>query len=316
MPKQYGYSDLLVGLESGDDAAVYAIDRDKAIVATTDFFMPIVDDPYDFGRIAATNALSDVYAMGGRPLLAIAVLGMPLDRLEKPIISQILAGGAAVCDAAKVVVGGGHSIDAKEPFYGLAVIGLVEPARIKRNNTARTGDKLILGKGLGIGILSAALKKGKLSRDAYAEMIQTTTKLNSIGTDLAFDDSVHAMTDVTGFGLMGHLMEICRGSALTATVRADDVPLLSSAASLARDGVKIGAAREIWDSLADSINLPIDIPEWHRNLLFDPQTAGGLLVAVAASDAQKILALFHDQDFAQAKIIGELATGSPHIHVV
>ncbi|MBT6386842.1 MAG: selenide, water dikinase SelD, partial [Alphaproteobacteria bacterium] len=200
---------LLVGRENGDDAAVYRINDNQAVVATTDFFMPIVDDAFDFGRIAATNALSDVYAVGGKPFMALALVGMPLDKLPIEQMQQILAGGAEVCQSVGIMVAGGHSIDAPEPIYGLVALGLVDPAKIKRNDTAQDGDVLILGKPLGVGILSAALQKGELDHAGYAEMIAATTKLNTVGADLAELDSVHALTDVTGFGLMGHLLEVC-----------------------------------------------------------------------------------------------------------
>ncbi|MFN3885235.1 MAG: selenide, water dikinase SelD, partial [Rhodocyclaceae bacterium] len=205
-------ADLLVGVETADDAAVYRFNDTQAVVATTDFFTPIVDDPFDFGRIAATNALSDVYAMGGRPIFALAVVGMPLDKLPEDTIRQILAGGESICAEAGIPIAGGHSIDLVEPVYGLVALGIVNPAHLKRNAGARAGDALILGKPLGIGILSAALKKGELSPQGYGEMIRWTTKLNVTGTRLAEMPGVHAVTDVTGFGLAGHLLEICRGS--------------------------------------------------------------------------------------------------------
>jgi len=206
------YPDLLVGIEHGDDAAVYRLNDEQAIVATTDFFMPIVDDPFDFGRIAATNALSDVYAMGGRPLFALAIVGMPIGKLPNEVIRQILAGGEAVCKAAGIPIAGGHSIDAPEPIYGLVGIGVVDPRKVKQNSGGQAGDCLILGKPLGVGIYSAALKKELLSTDQYAAMIAATTQLNTAGADLADIAGVHAMTDITGFGLLGHLLEITRAS--------------------------------------------------------------------------------------------------------
>src|SRR5947208_2870623 len=207
VPRQYLDPALLVGIETGDDAAVYRINDEQAVVATTDFFMPIVDDPFDFGRIAATNALSDVYAMGGQPIMALAILGMPLGKIAPASVRAILAGGASVCAEAGIPVGGGHSIDSPEPIYGLAAIGLVHPDRILRNAGARPGDLLILGKALGIGVISAALKSGKLDpepqRSLYAALVDSTTRLNSVGHALAGLPQVHAMTDVTGFGLLG-----------------------------------------------------------------------------------------------------------------
>src|SRR5262249_36316448 len=229
--------DLLVGLETADDAAVYRLNDTQAIVATTDFFTPIVDEPHDFGRIAATNAISDIYAMGGRPIFALAIVGMPLEKLPLPVIGQILAGGESVCAEAGIPIAGGHSIDVLEPIYGLVALGLVDPKHLKRNSTAKAGDLLILGKPLGVGILSAALKKGKLSDAGYKAMIDSTTKLNTPGEALAKLDAVHALTDVTGFGLAGHLLEICRGSKLGATVSLDKMPIIDEALAWAKEGV-------------------------------------------------------------------------------
>src|SRR3954454_24709292 len=203
---------LLVGIETSDDAAVYRINDAQAIVATTDFFTPVVDDPFDFGAIAATNALSDVYAMGGQPLFALALVGMPVSQIPLETIRKILEGGESVCARAGIPIAGGHTIDSVEPIYGLVAIGLVDPAHLKRNAGARPGDQLVLGKPIGVGIHSAALKKGKLDDAGYRAMIETTTKLNTPGTKLGTLDSVHALTDVTGFGLLGHLLEIAKGS--------------------------------------------------------------------------------------------------------
>ena len=214
MPVPVRHPDLLVGTETGDDAAVYRLNESQALIATTDFFMPIVDDPFAFGRIAATNALSDVYAMGGSPILALAVVGMPVGRIPVPMVQAILAGGASVCAAAGIAVAGGHSIDAPEPIYGLVALGLVHPEKVLRNSGARAGDALILTKPLGVGICSAALKKGALDAGPYRAMLETTTQLNAIGAELPDIEGVHAVTDVTGFGLLGHALEMCRGSGL------------------------------------------------------------------------------------------------------
>lgn len=315
LPVQVKDPALLIGLESRDDAAVYRLDDDKAVVATTDFFMPVVDDPFDFGAIAAANALSDVYAVGGRPLFALAVVGMPTGKLPPETIAQVLAGGSDMCAKAGIVVAGGHSIDTPEPIYGLAVVGLVHPERIKTNNAARPGDVLILGKGLGVGILCSAFKHGKLSDADYSQMMATTTKLNTIGTDLGDFDAVHAMTDVTGFGLLGHLTEICRGSGLAATLRLADIPLLSAALRFAKDGNNTGAGTRNREAFGDHVELPDDLDDWQRNLLFDPQTSGGLLVACAPGAADRILALFHDQGYDAAAIIGTMQDGDPQIFV-
>ncbi len=306
---------MLVGLETKDDAIVYQIDDDKAVVATTDFFMPVVDDPFDFGAIAAANALSDVYAVGGRPIFALAVAGMPTAKLSPEVIGQILAGGADMAAKAGIIVGGGHSIDSPEPIYGLAVVGLVHPKQIKRNSTAKAGDVLILGKALGVGILSNAFKKGELSAADYAQMMASTTKLNAIGADFAPIPAVHAMTDVTGFGLLGHLTEICEGSGLTAELVLGDVPLLSSALPFARAGLNTGAGTRNLEAFGGAVDLPAGLPQWHRNLLFDPQTSGGLLVAVAPEMAQQVLAMFHAQDYGTAAVIGSLREGDPEIVV-
>ncbi|MGC2456591.1 MAG: selenide, water dikinase SelD [Gallionellaceae bacterium] len=309
VPLAQAFPDLLVGIESGDDAAVYRLNEQQAIVATIDFFMPIVDDAFDFGRIAATNALSDVYAMGGKPILALAVVGMPIDKLPLDTIKRILAGGAAVCAQVGIAVAGGHSIDAPEPIYGLVALGLVHPARVKRNNQARAGDALILAKGLGVGILSAALKKQKLDADGYAEMLHSTTQLNTPGTWLAEMDAVHAMTDVTGFGLLGHLLGICRGSQLTAEVDFARLPLLRSAQQLAQQGFVTGASKRNWQSYGEEVVLSPDLAEWQHNLLTDPQTSGGLLIACSHEATQNILQRLHDEGFTYAAAIGKLREG-------
>ena len=304
---------LLVGNESSDDAAVYRLNDEQALVATTDFFMPIVDDGYDFGRIAATNALSDIYAMGARPIMALAICGMPVGKLTAEEIARILAGGQSVCTAAGVPLAGGHSIDSPEPIYGLVALGLVHPARIKRNDRARPGDVLILGKGLGVGILSAALKKGELGDKAYCQMIETATLLNTPGLTLAEMEEVHALTDVTGFGLLGHLLEICRGSKVGARLRFDDLPILASALHLARAGYVTGASARNWSSFGEDVDLAPSMHDWQRNLLTDPQTSGGLLVACAPEAAERVLRIFHDQGFRDARTIGAINAGPARV---
>ena len=239
-PTATRYKQLLVGVETGDDAGVWELDNGTCVIATTDFFMPMVDDPHDFGRIAATNALSDIYAMGGTPIMALAILGMPVDKIPPEMVRKILEGGASICDAAGIPVAGGHSIDSPEPIYGLAVIGIGSKANIRRNSDAKTGNKLILTKALGVGIYSAAFKKGALSRDAYDEFIATTTLLNRVGTELAKDSAVHAMTDVTGFGLLGHALEMARGADKTITIKAGALPLLKETAGACAKGLRHG----------------------------------------------------------------------------
>jgi len=315
-PAAAPFRQLLVGVETSDDAAVWRVDDSTCVVATTDFFMPVVDDPFDFGRIAATNAISDVYAMGAKPIMALAILGMPLNKIAVDDVRQIIAGGNAVCAGAGIPVAGGHSIDAPEPIYGLAVIGLCRPDQVRRNADARPGDALILTKGLGVGIYSAAIKKGDLSGEGYAEMVASTTQLNRIGSELADDKAVHAITDVTGFGLLGHALELARGSKLTVTVKADDVPLLTQAAHLAQNGYITGASTRNWASYGDAIRLPDSFPDWRRNLLVDPQTSGGLLISCAPDRAQATLGTIHRAGYNAARIVGHTETGPSEVRVM
>ncbi|HEY0231318.1 MAG TPA: selenide, water dikinase SelD [Dokdonella sp.] len=309
------YADLLVGRETSDDAAVYRLNDQQALVATTDFFMPIVDDPFDFGRIAATNALSDVYAMGASPIFALAIVGMPVTVLPASVIRDILRGGEAVCTAAGIPIAGGHSIDSVEPIYGLAALGLVHPSRIKRNSAARAGDVLILGKPLGVGVYSAALKKGALDATGYRDLIDTTTQLNRVGPALAALDGVHALTDVTGFGLLGHLLEVCRGSLLGARLRGGDVPLLAAARAFAEAGCVTGASARNWASYGADVRLGAGIDAVMQALLSDPQTSGGLLVACAPASASDVLDRFAQAGFGAAALIGGMIEGAPLVEV-
>jgi len=306
--------ELMVGTETADDAAVYKLNDTQALVATTDFFTPIVDDPYDFGRISATNAISDIYAMGATPIFALAVVGMPLEKIPLEVIGRILAGGDSVCAEAGIPIAGGHSIDVLEPIYGLVALGIVHPEKIKRNSTARPGDILVLGKPLGVGILSAALKKGKLSAAGYAAMIESTTKLNTPGLALSEMPGVHALTDVTGFGLAGHLLEMCRGSGLSARVKLDDLPVIAEAVEWVKQGVVTGASDRNWKGYGNDVSLPDGAPEWQRKLVTDPQTSGGLLVACAPEAEQAVLAEFAKRGFAQARRIGRLDTGAARLN--
>jgi selenide,water dikinase len=315
LPQAGLFPDLMVGLESSDDAAVYRLNDTQAIIATTDFFMPIVDDAFDFGRIAATNALSDIYAMGGQPILALAVVGMPIDKLPIATIQQIMAGGAAVCQSAGIPIAGGHSIDSPEPIYGLVALGIVHPDKVKRNDRAQAGDVLVLGKPIGVGVLSAALKKGELSADGYRQMIEITTLLNRTGTALSAMDGVHAMTDVTGFALLGHLLEICRGSQLQAEVAFDSIPFIDIALQLAQDGYATGAAARNWASYGESVTLENHIAEWQRKLLCDPQTSGGLLISCTPETVDAVLAAFNADGFNHAAVIGTMQTGSAQVAV-
>jgi selenide,water dikinase len=309
------YADLLVGAETSDDAAVYRLNDAQALVSTTDFFMPIVDDPFDFGCIAATNALADVYAMGGRPLLALAIVGMPINTLPHATIREILRGGETVCERAGIPIAGGHSIDSVEPIYGLAVTGVVDPKKVKRNSSARSGDVLILGKPLGVGIFSAAFKKGVLDDAGYRAMLETTTQLNVPGMELANLEGVHAMTDVTGFGLLGHLLEMCRGSGLAAEVTAAQLPLLPGVRELARSGIVTGASARNWQSYGKEVRLAPHIDAPLQALLTDPQTSGGLLVACDPDALPAVRTIFARLGFVQAAIIGQMRTGAPLVRV-
>lgn len=315
-PSATAFADLLVGTESSDDAAVYRLNNSQAIIATTDFFTPIVDDPYDFGRIAATNALSDVYAMGGKPILALAIVGMPINMLPVEVIRRILEGGEEVCRSAGIPVAGGHSIDTPEPIYGLAALGVVHPDQVKRNDRAHDGDVLVLGKALGVGILSAALKKGALDASGYDEMLASTTQLNTAGETLARLAGVRALTDVTGFGLLGHLLGICRGSRLKAEIEWKRLPILPAALTLARAGFATGASGRNWASYQSEVELGPAIADWQKNLLTDPQTSGGLLVACEPSTVSDVIAIFKQQGFTYVAEIGKLAAAqAPNVVV-
>ncbi|RUO97740.1 selenide, water dikinase SelD [Hyphomicrobium sp.] len=314
-PGGSAFSQLVVGTETGDDAAVWQIDDNQCIVATTDFFMPMVDDPRDFGRIAAANAISDVYAMGGRPILALAILGMPLGKLAVETVREILSGGASICAEAGIPIAGGHSIDSPEPIYGLAVIGLVSPSNVRRNSGAKPGDALVLTKGLGVGIYSAAFKKEKLPPDAYAELMATTTLLNRVGQVLGEDDGVHAITDVTGFGILGHALEMARGSGVAIELRVADLPMLSQAQALAEAGFITGASGRNWSSYGHDVVLPDRLPQWQTALLTDPQTSGGLLIACAGDRAEEIRGQIEKAGYPIARIVGSVVPGAPQILV-
>jgi selenide,water dikinase len=297
---------LLVGIETADDAAVYQLTDDIALIATTDFFMPIVDDPFEFGRIAATNAISDVYAMGGKPIMALALVGMPINVLSTEVIGKILSGGESVCAAVGIPIAGGHTIDSVEAIYGLVVLGVVHPKRVKRNADAKVGDRLVLGKPLGVGVLSAALKKNLLSGAAYARMIATTTQLNTPGPDLAAIDGVHALTDVTGFGLAGHALEVARGAGACIAIDWARVPLLPGVLALATQGHLTGASARNWASYSADVRLPESFSAVAQALLTDPQTSGGLLVCCTADAVSEVLAVFRRYGFDAAVEIGEV----------
>ena len=305
--------ELLVGIETSDDAAVYQINENQAIVATTDFFMPIVDDPFDFGKIAATNAISDIYAMGGTPLFALALVGMPIHVLSTSTIARILEGGSEACRSAGIPIVGGHTIDSVEPIYGLVAIGIVDPKRVKSNASAKVGDVLILGKPLGVGILSAALKKDLLDANGYQEMIASTTKLNTAGPDLANLPGVHALTDVTGFGLAGHALELAKGSQCSAQISWQAVPLLSDVQAFADQGVITGASGRNWLSYGNDVKLPAGFTQAQQALLSDPQTSGGLLVSCSPASVDAVLEIFKKHQFMNASVIGHMTTQAAHL---
>ena len=307
--------ELMVGIETADDAAVYRLNDEQALIATTDFFMPIVDDPFDFGRIAAANAISDVYAMGGTPIMALALVAMPVNQLPIEAIGQIIKGGETICREAGIPIAGGHTIDSVEPIYGLVVLGLVHPDRVRRNADAKAGDVLILGKPLGVGVLSAALKKGKLDDAGYAQLVKTATMLNKPGITFAAMDGVNALTDVTGFGLAGHTLELARGAGLTAVIEWSKVPLLAGVAAMAADGFVTGASGRNWDAYGAEVTLAATLPATARDLLSDPQTSGGLLVSCRPEVADSVLQTFRDAGFEQAGVIGRIEAGAVGLRV-
>jgi selenide,water dikinase len=301
--------ELLVGIETADDAAVYQLNDEQALIATTDFFMPIVDDPFDFGRIAATNAISDVYAMGGKPIMALALVAMPINQLPVEVIGEVIRGGQTVCREAGIPIAGGHTIDSVEPIYGLVVMGLVHPSKVRRNADAKPGDVLILGKPIGVGVLSAALKKGKLGDAGYAQLIRNTTMLNKPGAAFAELPGVHAMTDITGFGLAGHTLELARGAGLAVSLDWSKVPLLDGVAAMAADGFITGASGRNWAGYGAEVSLDAALPAVAQDLLTDPQTSGGLLVSCAPDTADEVLRIFKREGFGQAAVIGRVDAG-------
>ena len=298
--------ELLVGIETADDAAVYQLSDDQALIATTDFFMPIVDDPFDFGRIAATNSISDVYAMGGRPIMALALVGMPIAVLSTATIGRVLEGGNAIARQAGIPIAGGHTIDSVEAIYGLVALGLVHPKRIKRNADAKVGDRLVLGKPLGVGVMSAALKKDRLSAEGYAQMIATATKLNTPGPDLAALDGVHALTDVTGFGLAGHALEVAKGANAVVALDWSRVPLIGGVRELAAQGFVTGASNRNWAGYGADVVLPAGFAAEDKALLTDPQTSGGLLVSCDAASVGAVMDVFRRHGFEAAAEVGEV----------
>jgi selenide, water dikinase len=316
IPATASFPNLLVGTETADDAAVYRLNDQQAVVATLDFFAPVVDDPGDFGRIAATNALSDIYAMGGKPILALAIVGMPVETLPLETVQAILAGGASVCAAAGIPVAGGHSMAAQEPIYGLVALGLVNPNRILRNSTAQAGDRLILTKRLGTGIFTVALKRGELDAASYRDFLAATTQLNAVGAELPGIAGVHAVTDVTGFGLLGHALEMCRGAGLSLQVNMGRLPIFPTASRFAEAGVSTGAGKRNWESYGGAVDLPERLNDWRRGLLCDPQTSGGLLIACAPDAEAQLLGLLNLRGFHHACTVGTFSSGPPRLKIM
>jgi selenide,water dikinase len=286
---------LLVLNDTRDDAAVYDLGNGQALISTTDFFMPIVDDAYDFGRIASANAISDVYAMGGRPILAIAILGWPVDKLPPETAQQVLEGARAVCAEAGIALAGGHSIDCPEPVFGLAVNGIVPVGNIRRNSTGRPGSLLYLTKPLGVGILSTAQKKGLLATADAARALTSMVALNNLGEPLGRIGGVTAMTDVTGFGLLGHLAEMCEGSGLAAIIEFEKVPVIPGYTAYLEQGCVPGGTGRNWESYGSKVRLS---GEYQRLILADPQTSGGLLIAVAPDGIAEVQQLLRSHGLA------------------
>ncbi|MEZ9536660.1 selenide, water dikinase SelD [Shewanella sp. 10N.286.51.B8] len=297
---------LLVGNQTRDDAAVYQLNDETGIISTTDFFMPIVDDPFTFGRIAATNAISDIYAMGGTPIMAIAILGWPVNILAAEVAQKVIEGGRQACADAGIMLAGGHSIDAPEPIFGLAVTGQIPLEQLKRNNTAKAGDKLYLTKPIGIGILTTAQKQKKLTEQDSMIAIDAMCQLNKVGQDIAAIAGVNALTDVTGFGLAGHLIEVCQGGDVTANLTFDSIPLLDRALHYLNLGCTPGGTQRNFDSYQQY--LP-KMSEQQKAILCDPQTSGGLLIAVSADAEQQLVALLEAQNIAPI-CIGELSVSN------
>jgi selenide,water dikinase len=288
---QFAFPDnknLLVGNSSKDDAAVYDLGNGTAVISTTDFFMPIVNDPFDFGRIASANAISDVYAMGGKPIMAIAVLGWPVDKIPSSVARKVLDGSRSICAEAGIPLAGGHSIDAPEPIFGLAVTGLVDLENLKQNNTAKEGDLLFITKRIGVGIVSTAQKRELLREEHFTALIKQLTQLNSIGEKLGKIKGVHAITDITGFGLIGHLMEMTYGSGLSCEIYYDSVPVLIGAKEYMAQKAIPGATKRNWNSVKEDVEIDAAVDKEAQDLLADPQTNGGLLISVGEESAGEV----------------------------
>ncbi len=302
--------DVLVGLDEPDDAAVYALDEGRALVSTVDFFTPIVDDPHTFGAITAANALSDIYAMGGRPLFALNIIAFPINELDKSILLEILRGGREKAQEAGVVIVGGHSIEDKEPKYGMAVVGMVSPERIYRKSAGRPGDVLVLTKAIGTGIIATAIKSGSAPDDSLRAAVASMLSLNARALELAHSVDVGAMTDVTGFGLIGHLADLARQSGLAAVLQSADVPLLPHSLALAERGYVPGGTKRNLVFVEPDTDWARPLTESEKLLLCDAQTSGGLLVSVGGGDAESLVGALRAEGHAAAAI-GRLESGTP-----
>jgi len=311
--KRIESKNLIVGNDTKDDAAVYDLGNDQGLISTTDFFMPIVDDPFYFGRIAAANAISDVYAMGGKPIMALAVLGWPLNKLSPAVAQRVIAGGSSACEEAGIPLAGGHSIDSPEPIFGLSVNGLVNLKNLKKNSSAQEGDVLFLTKPIGVGIFSTALKRGQLKEEHYSILIDQLSALNSIGEQLGKVDAVNAMTDVTGFGLLGHLLEMAEGSGLSAEIEYAAIPKLDGAAEYIQQRVVPDSTYRNWNSYSDKVGFEKGVNVMEAfSLLPDPQTNGGLLISVSASAANQVSDLLKSKNL-HADPIGKLVARTEKI---
>ena len=312
VPAQARDPRLLVGYDARDDAAVYRIDDNQAVVSTTDFFMPIVDDPFDFGGIASVNAISDIYAMGAKPVVAIAILGWPLDKLDSAVAGEVLSGAREACSRAGIPLAGGHSIDAPEPIFGLAVTGLVHPDQIRSNTLARPGDELYLTKPLGVGILTTAQKKGVITDEDFQTVRALMLELNDIGAELAGVDAVHSITDVTGFGLLGHLSQLCEASGVCAEVEFAKVPQLEALPKYVAQKTFPGGTARNFASYGHKVS---SLSEDAKNVLCDPQTSGGLIVAVAPASRDEFLEVAARRRL-DLEPFGKLVSDAPHRVVV
>lgn len=309
------FPDLLVGYDTMDDAAVYQTGPHQALVATADFLTPIVNDPFQFGKIAAASALSDVYAMGGQPTLALALIGYPGLLVPVSVARKILAGGIAMCKHAGIPVCGGHSIDSPELFYGLSVIGTVHPNAVVRNSTAKPGDAIVLAKGLGMGVFGEAIRLGVLEPTAYEVMLKSGTQLNDINVVLDAVNGIHAMTDVSGFGLVGHITEMAKASNLSVQIEIAKIPILPEVSTFAKNGLFTNAGNRNFDTYQEFVVTTKQRKNWKYKLLFEPETNGGLLISVDPGSAKELIHLLHDYGFEQAALIGEFNCGSPIVRI-